>query len=43
MLYTIVVGLGLYTFFLHHLCTLALNNKTTNEHLRNRWNGDPHN
>ena len=40
MLYTGLLSLSLYYFAFYHICGLIMNNKTTNEDLRSRWNGD---
>lgn len=38
-LYTIIISLCLYIFFIYQLCALGLQNRTSNEDLRRRWNG----
>lgn len=43
MLFTGLAAISLYQFAYYQVCTLALSNRTTNEHLRGRWNGDKSN
>lgn len=39
MLFTGLASMALYQFAYYQFCNLALTNRTTNEHLRGRWNG----
>jgi hypothetical protein len=39
IIYTGVIGVGLYIFLLYYMCGLTSNNVASNEDLRLRWNG----
>ena len=43
IVYTILICVTLYGFCLYQVCNLVLMNRTSNEHLRDRWNGNPKN
>lgn len=42
-LYTGIIALSLYGFFLYQFCYLVRNNIASNEEIRGRWNGHPKN
>ena len=42
-LYTGIIALALYGFFLYQFCYLVKNNIASNEEIRGRWNGHPRN
>ena len=43
LIYTVVIALALYGFCAYQVFGLALNNITSNENLRERWNANDKN
>jgi palmitoyltransferase ZDHHC9/14/18 len=43
IVYSGIISVALFIFFIYQLCFLVLINQATNENLRDRWNGHPSN